>query len=538
MEKGIPVSFGYAFGNVKTKKSTEINIYDFKIENTDEEKDKFSTAIKKTTAQLEVLKEKTAREMGEDKAAIFEAHIMLAEDPEYLQEIETLIVDEKLNSKMAVKIVTDKYLAFFDSMEDEYMKERASDLKDVFKRIVLNIDGIIFENEAFMEKDTVIVAHDLTPSDTAELDKEKVIAFLTDVGGKTSHTAIMAKSLEIPAIVGLKDITLKVKDGDFIIVDGINGEVFINPDRSTIDEYKIKEKAFIKEKEELKKLKGVETKTLSGKRIEVSGNIGSPNDVNSVIQNGGEGIGLFRTEFLYMDSIALPTEEEQFKAYKEVVSKMNPKPVVIRTLDIGGDKELPYLKIPKEMNPFLGYRAIRLCLDRIDIFKVQLRALLRASAFGNLKIMFPMISGREEILQAKTILKECMEELKNENISFNEALEVGIMIEIPAAAVNSYELSKYVDFFSIGTNDLIQYTLAVDRLNEKISYLYNPLHPAVLKLIKMTIEAAHNEGIWCGMCGEMAGDEDAIPTLVEYGLDEFSMSASSILKAKKIISNI
>lgn len=343
----------------------------------------------------------------------------------------------------------------------------------------------------------------------------------------------MARTLEIPAIVGMKDITESVKNDDVVIVDGTEGVVIINPDKETIEKYEKSKESFLREKEELKKLINVETVTKAGKRVEVCGNIGKPQDVHQVLENGGEGVGLFRTEFLYMDRDNMPSEDEQFESYKYAVEKMEGKPVVIRTLDIGGDKKLPYLEMPEEMNPFLGYRAIRLCLDRKELFKVQLRALLRASAFGNLKIMFPMISSLSEFKAAKELLKECMNELKAEGKEFNENLETGIMVEIPAAAICADELAKHVDFFSIGTNDLIQYTLAADRMNEKISYLYDPMHPAVLRLIKMTIDAAHKEGKWCGMCGEMAGDENAIATLVEYGLDEYSMSASSILTAKK-----
>jgi phosphoenolpyruvate-protein phosphotransferase (PTS system enzyme I) len=533
MKKGIAVSFGYAVGKAFIKENQEMVLDQHQILDAESEKDKLRAAVSVSVSQLEKLKKKTEKEMGEDKAQIFAAHIMLAEDPVYSSEIEELI-DNKVNAQLAVSQVTDRYLELFASMEDEYMRERAADIKDVCRRIILNLSGKTMEADDY-GYDTVIVAHDLTPSDTAELDKGKVIAFLTDIGGKTSHTAIMAKTLEIPAIVGLQDISRTLKNGDLVIVDGVKGEVYINPDSDLVDEYLIKKEDFLKEKEELKKLKDIKVYGKDGRKIEIAGNIGSPADVAKVIENGGEAVGLFRTEFLYMNSSKFPTEEEQFNAYKSVVEKMGEKPVVIRTLDIGGDKELPYLDIEKEMNPFLGYRAIRLCLDRKDIFKVQLRALLRASAYGNLRIMFPMISGKEEILQAKEVLAECMKELKVEGIPFNEKLQVGIMVEIPAAAVNSDELADYVDFFSIGTNDLIQYTLAVDRLNQKVSYLYNPFHPAVLKLIKMTIDAAHNKGKWCGMCGEMAGDPDAIPILVSYGIDELSMSATSILKAKKII---
>lgn len=535
MEKGIAASKGYAIGKVLIKQHNEIKIEEKNIEDIESEKKRFKQALEVSKEQLMKIKEKAEKEMGADKAAVFESHMMLLDDPEFAGAVEMGIEGSKVNAEKALDDVINMYMGIFSAMEDEYMRERGADVKDVGKRVLANLTGTISGDSEGMESNTVVVAHDLTPSDTAQLDKSKVIAFLTNIGGRTSHSAIMARTLEIPAVVGLNDITTSVKDGDIIIVDGIEGIAIINPDKNTIKEYEIKKKTYEKEKEELKKLINVKTVTKSGKRIEVAGNIGKSEDVHQVLENGGDGIGLFRTEFLYMDRDNMPSEEEQFESYKYAVEKMEKRPVVIRTLDIGGDKKLPYLPLPEEMNPFLGYRAIRLCLDRTDIFKIQLRALLRASAFGNLKIMFPMISSLEEFLQAKEILSECMEELRKEGKEFNEELQTGIMVEIPAAAVNADELAKHVDFFSIGTNDLIQYTLAADRMNEKISYLYNPMHPAVLKLIKMTIEAAHKEGKWCGMCGEMAGDEKAIATLVEYGLDEFSMSASSMLKAKQLI---
>ncbi len=535
MEKGIAASKGYAIGKVLIKQHNEIKIEEKNIEDIESEKKRFKQALEVSKEQLMKIKEKAEKEMGADKAAVFESHMMLLDDPEFAGAVEMGIEGSKVNAEKALDDVINMYMGIFSAMEDEYMRERGADVKDVGKRVLANLTGTISGDSEGMESNTVVVAHDLTPSDTAQLDKSKVIAFLTNIGGRTSHSAIMARTLEIPAVVGLNDITTSVKDGDIIIVDGIEGIAIINPDKNTIKEYEIKKKTYEKEKEELKKLINVKTVTKSGKRIEVAGNIGKSEDVHQVLENGGDGIGLFRTEFLYMDRDNMPSEEEQFESYKYAVEKMEKRPVVIRTLDIGGDKKLPYLPLPEEMNPFLGYRAIRLCLDRTDIFKIQLRALLRASAFGNLKIMFPMISSLEEFLQAKEILSECMEELRKEGKEFNEELQTGIMVEIPAAAVNADELAKHVDFFSIGTNDLIQYTLAADRMNEKISYLYNPMHPAVLKLIKMTIEAAHKEGKWCGMCGEMAGDEKAIATLVKYGLDEFSMSASSMLKAKQLI---
>jgi phosphoenolpyruvate-protein phosphotransferase (PTS system enzyme I) len=538
MKKGIAASRGYAIGKVALKEHEEVAIVERKIENLEEEKVRLQDAVTLSREQLEKIKVKAEAEMGADKAAVFESHMMLLDDPEFVGAIEANVEGSMVNAEKALMDVVDMFVGIFDAMDDEYMKERAADVKDVGNRILNNLLGRSMEGMGELESNTIVVAHDLTPSDTAGLDKSKVIAFLTNIGGRTSHSAIMARTLEIPAIVGLGDITETVKDGDRLIVDGTEGVVIINPTNEQIEEYNSRKTKFEAEKEELKKLVNVETNTKAGKRIEVVGNIGQPQDVLKVIENGGEGVGLFRTEFLYMDRDTMPTEEEQFESYKFVAEKLQGKPVVIRTLDIGGDKKLPYLPMPEEMNPFLGYRAIRICLDRVDLFKIQLRALLRASAYGNIKIMFPMISSVSEFLTSKKILAECMDELRAEGKAFNEKLETGIMVEIPAAAVMADEFAKHVDFFSIGTNDLIQYTLAADRMNEKVSYLYDPMHPAVLRLIKMTIDAAHNAGKWCGMCGEMAGDEEAIPTLVEYGLDEFSMSASSILTAKKIITNM
>jgi len=535
MKKGISASKGYAIGKVVLQQSEKIIITEKSISDAKAEKARLQSAINSSREQLILIKSKAELEMGADKAAVFESHIMLLDDPEFIGSVENDIKSNLINAEKALDNTTKSFLAIFEEIEDEYLRERASDIKDVSHRILCNLVGRKPEEFSLTINNAVIVSHDLTPSDTAQLDKSKTIAFLTDIGGKTSHTAIMARTLEIPAVVGLKDISTTVKNGDTVIVDGVEGIVIINPDDKTIKEYTAKKAAFEKEKEELKKFSKVITVSKKGKRIEVAGNIGKAEDVLKVIENGGEGVGLFRTEFLYMDRESMPTEDEQFKAYKFVAEKLEGKPLVIRTLDIGGDKKLSYLPLPEEMNPFLGYRAIRLCLDRTDIFKVQLRALLRASVFGNLKIMFPMISSVEEFLQAKKIMKECSNELTKEGIAFNDHIDTGIMVEIPAAAIIAEEFAKHVDFFSIGTNDLIQYTLAADRMNEKVSYLYNPLHPAVLKLIKMTIDAAHAKGKWCGMCGEMAGDETAVKILVEYGLDEFSMSASSILKAKKLI---
>ena len=535
MKKGIAASKGYAIGTVFLQEHEEIVITDQKVTDVAAEKEALQKSLDASRAQLEKIKEKAAAEMGEEKAAVFEAHITLLDDPEFTGAMAMEIESNSINAMKAVDNVTNMFVSIFESMEDAYMRERAADIKDVSKRIIANLAGKSADAFAITEANTVVVAHDLTPSDTAQLDRSKVVGFITNIGGRTSHAAIMARTLEIPAVLGLGDITSEVKTGDKIIVDGITGDVIINPSEDVIAEYEAKKEKFKAEQEELKKLIDVKTTTKSGKRVEVCGNIGQPEDVLGVIANGGDGVGLFRTEFLYMDRDNAPTEEEQYESYKFVLEKMEGKQVVIRTLDIGGDKTLPYLPLPEEMNPFLGYRAIRLCLDRKEIFKVQLRALLRASVYGNLCVMFPMISGLEEFQNAKAVVEECKAELRAEGKEYSDSIQWGIMVEIPAAAVYADELAKHVDFFSIGTNDLIQYTLAADRMSEKVSYLYNPMHPAVLRLIKMTIDGAHKHGKWVGMCGEMAGDEAAIPTLVEYGLDEFSMSATSILNAKKII---
>lgn len=534
-KKGIAASKGYAIGKVFLKKNEEVEITDAKIEDVQKEKQLLSKSLESSREQLEKIKEKAVNEMGVEKAEVFEAHITLLDDPEFTGAMAQEIENSNINALKAVENVTNTFVMIFESMEDAYMRERAADIKDVSKRIISNLAGKGNDEISITDNNTIVVAHDLTPSDTASLDRTKVIGFITDIGGRTSHAAIMARTLEIPAVLGLSDITSSVKNGDMVIVDGELGDVYINPSEDIINEYKLKQEKYLKEQEELKKLIEVKTVTKKGKRIEVCGNIGKPEDVDGVIANGGDGVGLFRTEFLYMDRQNAPTEEEQYESYKHVLEKMNGKQVVIRTLDIGGDKTIPYMPLPKEMNPFLGYRAIRLCLDKKEVFRVQLRALLRASVYGNLCVMFPMISGIEEFLNAKKVVEECKEELKSEGIKYSEEIKWGIMVEIPSAAVMADELAKYVDFFSIGTNDLIQYTLAADRMSEKVSYLYNPMHPAVLRLIKMTIDGAHKHGKWVGMCGEMAGDETAIPTLVEYGLDEFSMSATSILNAKKII---
>lgn len=537
MVKGIAASKGYAIGKVFIKKDIKININNLKIENIDIEIKNLEDALSKTREQLEFLRKKIETEVGKEESLVFESHQMILEDPEFIDKAKDMIKNNSVSADYAIDSVKKELVLVMESIDDEYMRERAADIKDVSDRIVRNILGIQEEVE-ITEQNTVVVAHDLTPSDTAQLDKSKVCGFLTNIGGKTSHSAIMARTMEIPAIVGMNNITDIVKNGDIVLVNGVEGYVIINPKDSEIKEFENYIRSYNEEKEKLKALKDVKIYDKNNRQIEICGNIGSTKDVDQVLENGGDGIGLFRTEFLYMDRSNMPSEEEQFNSYKVVLEKMNGKPVVIRTLDIGGDKKLDYLDLGHEMNPFLGYRAIRLCLDRVDIFKIQLRALLRASIYGNLKIMFPMISSIEEFRQAKKILEECKQELINEGVVVSDSIEVGIMVEIPSTAVSASEFAKEVDFFSIGTNDLIQYTLACDRMNEKVSYLYNPMNPSVLSLIKMTIDGAHAEGKWVGMCGEMAGDEEAIPKLLEYGLDEFSMSATSILPAKKQILDI
>lgn len=536
MKKGIAASKGYAIGKVFLYEEKEIIMTDEKVADAASELNKLQEAVELCKVQLEKIKTKTIQNVGEHEAAVFEAHLLILDDPEFVGSVEAEIKNNSTNAMKAVETVSNNLVMIFEAIDDAYLRERAADIKDVSKRMLANLAGYTIGLEIEKEN-TIVVAHDLTPSDTAQLDKTKVNGFITNIGGRTSHSAIMARTLEIPAVVGLGDITLSVKNDDTVIVDGVEGLVIINPDEATIKTYEEKMAVYEAEKEELKKLLNVSVMTKEGKHIEVCGNIGKPQDVDQVIANGGDGVGLFRTEFLYMDRESAPTEEEQFEAYKHVLEAMKGKKVVIRTLDIGGDKTLPYLPLPEEMNPFLGYRAIRLCLDKKDLFKVQLRALLRASVYGQLAVMFPMISGIEEFNNAKEVVEECKRELDAEGLSYSNSIEWGMMVEIPAAAVMADELAKYVDFFSIGTNDLIQYTLAADRMSEKVSYLYNPMHPAVLRLIKMTIDGAHKHGKWVGMCGEMAGDEAAIPTLLEYGLDEFSMSATSILGAKKILLN-
>ena len=540
MISGIPASPGIVFGKALVLKEEKIVLDTEKIKDDqiDAEVARFYAGREAAVEQLTAIKDRAFQSLGEEKAAIFEGHLMILEDEELEEEIIAYLRSHKVNAGVAASRIIDQQVEMLSEIDDEYLKERAGDIRDIGNRLIKNILGMKVVDLGEIDEEAILVAYDLTPSETAQLNLDKVLGFITDIGGRTSHTSIMARSLELPAIVGTNDVTEKVKNGDYLILDAINNAVYVNPSREDIERLKKLEAQLAEEKAELAKLKDLPALTLDGHRVDVVANIGTIRDCEGVDRNGAEGVGLYRTEFLFMDRDQLPSEEEQFIAYKEVVEAMNGRIVILRTMDIGGDKELPYLDLPKEMNPFLGWRAIRIALDRRQILHDQLRAVLRASAFGKLAVMFPMIISVEEIRELKSVIEVLKQELRNEGKAFDENIQIGVMVETPAAAVNARFLAKEVDFFSIGTNDLTQYTLAVDRGNEMISHLYNPLSPAVLNLIKQVIDASHAEGKWTGMCGELAGDDKATLLLLGMGLDEFSMSAISIPRIKKLIRNV
>ncbi|WP_270759167.1 phosphoenolpyruvate-protein phosphotransferase PtsI [Klebsiella variicola] len=539
MISGILASPGIAFGKALLLKEDEIVIDRKKIsaDKVDQEVERFLSGRAKASAQLEVIKTKAGETFGEEKEAIFEGHIMLLEDEELEQEIIALIKDKHMTADAAANEVIEGQATALEELDDEYLKERAADVRDIGKRLLRNILGLSIIDLSAIQDEVILVAADLTPSETAQLNLKKVLGFITDAGGRTSHTSIMARSLELPAIVGTGSITTQVKNGDYLILDAVNNQVLVNPSNEQIEALRNLQAQVAEEKAELAKLKDLPAITLDGHQVEVCANIGTVRDVEGAERNGAEGVGLYRTEFLFMDRDALPTEEEQFAAYKAVAEACGSQAVIVRTMDIGGDKELPYMNFPKEENPFLGWRAVRIAMDRKEILRDQVRAILRASAFGKLRIMFPMIISVEEVRALKKEIEIYKQELRDEGKAFDESIEIGVMVETPAAATIARHLAKEVDFFSIGTNDLTQYTLAVDRGNDMISHLYQPMSPSVLNLIKQVIDASHAEGKWTGMCGELAGDERATLLLLGMGLDEFSMSAISIPRIKKIIRN-
>ncbi|WP_075567609.1 phosphoenolpyruvate--protein phosphotransferase [Streptococcus timonensis] len=541
MLKGIAASDGVAVAKAYLLVQPDLSFETVSVEDTNAEEARLDVALEASQNELSLIREKAVGTLGEEAAQVFDAHLMVLSDPELIGQIKETIRAKKVNAEAGLKEVTDMFITIFEGMEDNpYMQERAADIRDVTKRVLANLLGKKLPNPASINEEVIVIAHDLTPSDTAQLDKNFVKAFVTNIGGRTSHSAIMARTLEIAAVLGTNNITELVKDGDILAVSGISGEVVINPSEEQIAAFKAAGEAYAQQKAEWALLKDAKTVTADGKHFELAANIGTPKDVEGVNENGAEAVGLYRTEFLYMDSQDFPTEDDQYEAYKAVLEGMNGKPVVVRTMDIGGDKELPYFDLPKEMNPFLGYRALRISISETgnQMFRTQLRALLRASVHGKLRIMFPMVALLKEFRTAKAILEEEKAKLVTEGVAVADDIQVGIMIEIPAAAMLADQFAKEVDFFSIGTNDLIQYTMAADRMNEQVSYLYQPYNPSILRLINNVIKSAHAEGKWAGMCGEMAGDQTAVPLLVGMGLDEFSMSATSVLRTRSLMKKL
>lgn len=538
MIKGIAASNGIAIAKAYKLDMPDLTVTKQTITDIEAEIAKYSQSVEAVKKEIEMVKEAAIKNLSEDEAAIFDAHALVLSDPELQSQVEDKIKSNNVDAASALDEVANMFIMMFEGMDDEYFRERAADIRDVSRRLIANLLGKTLPNPTLINEEVVIIAEDLTPSDTAQLNKNLVRGFATNIGGRTSHSAILARSMEIPAVVATNTVTEEVNEGDMIILDGITGEIFVNPSVDTIKEYETKRQEYLDYKAELKKLVNEKSETTDGHHVELVANIGSPKDIDSVKENGAEGVGLYRTEFLYMESAELPTEDEQFEAYKAVLEGLDGKPIVVRTLDIGGDKEIAAIDLPKEMNPFLGVRAIRLCFQREDIFRTQLRALLRASIYGDLRIMFPMIAILDEFRKAKAILMEEKEKLVKEGVEVSDSIQVGIMIEIPAAAVLADQFAKEVDFFSIGTNDLIQYTFAADRMSSTINYLYQPFNPSILRLVKNVIDAAHKEGKWTGMCGEMAGEPLAAPLLIGLGLDEFSMSATSVLAQRKLIRSL
>lgn len=539
MLKGIAASDGIAAAKAYILVQPDLSFSETSVDDPEAEIKRLDDAVEASKSELELIKQKATENLGEEEAQVFEAHLTILADPELLGQIKDKIKNDKVNAEAALKSVTDMFIEMFEAMTDNaYMQERAGDIRDVTKRIMSHLLGVTLPNPALIQEEVVIVAHDLTPSDTAQLDRNYVKGFITDIGGRTSHSAIMSRTLEIPAVVGSGSATTDIQEGEMVIIDGINGDALVDPTDAELADYKQKAAEFAAQKEEWARLKDAKSVSADGKEVLLGANIGTPDDVLGANDNGAEAVGLFRSEFLYMNSNELPTEDEQYEAYKAALEGMSGKQVVVRTMDIGGDKELPYLPLPEEQNPFLGYRAIRICLDRQDIFRTQLRALLRASKYGRLAIMFPMIATVQEFKDAKAIFEEEKANLVASGVEVSDDIQVGMMMEIPAAAMIADKLAKYADFFSIGTNDLIQYSMAADRGNERVSYLYQPYNPSILRLIKNIIDASHKEGKWTGMCGEMAGDQIAVPLLLGLGLDEFSMSATSILKTRSLIKKL
>ncbi|MGF1983245.1 phosphoenolpyruvate--protein phosphotransferase [Lactococcus taiwanensis] len=541
MLKGIAASSGVAVAKAYLLVQPDLSFETKTIADTANEEARLDAALATSQSELQLIKDKAVTTLGEEAASVFDAHMMVLADPDMTAQIKAAINDKKVNAEAALKEVTDMFIGIFEGMTDNaYMQERAADIKDVTKRVLAHLLGVKLPSPALIDEEVIIVAEDLTPSDTAQLDKKYVKAFVTNIGGRTSHSAIMARTLEIPAVLGTNNITELASEGQLLAVSGLTGEVILDPTEEQQSEFHKAGEAYAAQKAEWAALKDAETVTADGRHFELAANIGTPKDVEGVNDNGAEAVGLYRTEFLYMDAQDFPTEDDQYEAYKAVLEGMNGKPVVVRTMDIGGDKTLPYFDLPKEMNPFLGWRALRISLSTAGdgMFRTQLRALLRASVHGKLRIMFPMVALLTEFRAAKKIYEEEKAKLIAEGVPVAEGIEVGIMIEIPAAAMLADQFAKEVDFFSIGTNDLIQYTMAADRMNEQVSYLYQPYNPSILRLINNVIKAAHAEDKWAGMCGEMAGDQTAVPLLMGMGLDEFSMSATSVLQTRSLMKRL